>query len=212
MEKKLTKMQLKILRTLYMDPGINHTKLCELLGTSPASLSNILSKILPLEPPLIKKETKGKYRYYSLTLDGRKEYKKHEEQEEVILKNNPLDTMSKELKEILITCIINNINSESEDELAKMIKSMKVEDIMAYFEMSEFLIFLLTFGMITKEQMSVTEATELLFYPNQTTDTRYIAMKVFQKLSTILDELKKQNLFDKKVESGFENIKNKEKV
>lgn len=70
----LTSKQKELISILYNNNGLTQKELSALLGSSPASTSNIVQKILRYEPPLIAKEIIGKYRFYTLSDYGKKCY------------------------------------------------------------------------------------------------------------------------------------------
>ncbi len=56
-----------ILQALYESPGMQQKSLAATIHTSPASLSNIISKLETIQPQLLQSERTGRSKFYSLT-------------------------------------------------------------------------------------------------------------------------------------------------
>lgn len=63
----LSKQGNAILKALYESPGMQQKSLAVSIHTSPASLSNIISKLETIQPELLKSERIGRSKYYALT-------------------------------------------------------------------------------------------------------------------------------------------------
>ncbi len=63
----LSKTGKSVLYELYRTPRIQHKALAVNINTSPTSLSNLLTRIGTIDPPLLRVEQVGRSKYYSLT-------------------------------------------------------------------------------------------------------------------------------------------------
>lgn len=63
----LSRQGIAVLKALYQSPGIQQKNLAVNIHTSPASLSNIISKLEAIQPDLLKSERIGRSKFYSLT-------------------------------------------------------------------------------------------------------------------------------------------------
>ena len=154
--KYLSEKQNELISILYSSGELSQSKLSSLLGCSVESTSNIIRRVLEFEPPLIKKEPHGKYRYYSLTDFGKKSYEAlinrgtvadDTEKVGIALQNSESVEFNDALKRVLITSILNGINSDNNDILVLSFKSLSIDVIMATFSMAEFFFLCFLLGM-----------------------------------------------------------------
>lgn len=149
MKLKLTKKQIKILNTLYYSGPTTVTDIGEAIHSPMNATSNTLTRDFPnIEPPLIKKEKKGKYIYYSLTEAGKQ-----------FVEENPMPSNEKEkdeyttaeMKQLIISLVINT--SEDTTETTQLLKKVPVEIIEKNFSLSEFFFIMTTLNIVTEKQI-----------------------------------------------------------